>query len=163
MKVLNRGENNSCCRSDLIFKPLPDSKLAQKRPVPGTTPSSVPQRGPSSTTPVKTEDKVAVSSTLCQFPWLHSSGWPGINTLLLYFIICFILFQASLFFVFKTSDFFRILSLFMRIIVVNGYLWPVGQFADHLPLIFSEYLYKSWHYQHSKMIWKLLQDRITRL
>ncbi|XP_018015061.1 arginine-glutamic acid dipeptide repeats protein isoform X2 [Hyalella azteca] len=27
----NRGENNSCARTDLIFKPVPDSKLARKR------------------------------------------------------------------------------------------------------------------------------------
>lgn len=27
----NRGEHNSCCRTDLTFKPVPDSKLARKR------------------------------------------------------------------------------------------------------------------------------------
>lgn len=27
----NRGENNSCTRTDLMFKPVPDSKLARKR------------------------------------------------------------------------------------------------------------------------------------
>ena len=28
---LNRGENNSCARTDLHFKPVPDSTLARKR------------------------------------------------------------------------------------------------------------------------------------
>ena len=27
----NRGDYNSCTRTDLIFKPVPDSKLARKR------------------------------------------------------------------------------------------------------------------------------------
>merc|ERR1711994_227171 len=27
----NRGEGNSCARTDLFFKPVPDSKLARKR------------------------------------------------------------------------------------------------------------------------------------
>ena len=27
----NRGEGNSCSRTDLYFKPVPDSKLARKR------------------------------------------------------------------------------------------------------------------------------------
>ena len=27
----NRGDYNSCCRTDLTFKPVPESKLARKR------------------------------------------------------------------------------------------------------------------------------------
>lgn len=30
-RVWNRGEGNSCSRTDMIFKPVPDSKLARKR------------------------------------------------------------------------------------------------------------------------------------
>ena len=31
LKHWNRGDYNSCARTDLIFKPVPDSKLARKR------------------------------------------------------------------------------------------------------------------------------------
>lgn len=31
VRHLNRGENNSCARTDLFFKPVPESKLARKR------------------------------------------------------------------------------------------------------------------------------------
>ena len=30
-RMWNRGEGNSCSRTDMIFKPVPDSKLARKR------------------------------------------------------------------------------------------------------------------------------------
>lgn len=30
-RLWNRGEGNSCSRTDMIFKPVPDSKLARKR------------------------------------------------------------------------------------------------------------------------------------
>ncbi|XP_052821101.1 arginine-glutamic acid dipeptide repeats protein-like isoform X2 [Mya arenaria] len=45
IKLLNRGEYNSCSRCDLMFKPFPDSKLAKKRehgdrkPTPASTPA----------------------------------------------------------------------------------------------------------------------------
>lgn len=31
LRYWNRGEFSSCCRTDLTFKPVPDSKLARKR------------------------------------------------------------------------------------------------------------------------------------
>lgn len=31
MRHWNRGDYNSCTRTDLTFKPVPDSKLARKR------------------------------------------------------------------------------------------------------------------------------------
>ena len=48
IKLLNRGEHNSCTRCDLVFKPLPDSKLARKR-------EEREKRGIPATTPIKEE------------------------------------------------------------------------------------------------------------
>lgn len=31
MRHWNRGDYNSCCRTDLTFKPVPESKLSRKR------------------------------------------------------------------------------------------------------------------------------------
>ncbi|XP_045161386.2 arginine-glutamic acid dipeptide repeats protein-like isoform X2 [Mercenaria mercenaria] len=51
IKLLNRGEHNSCSRCDLMFKPLPDSKLAKKREDREKKPVSA------SSTPAKEEPK----------------------------------------------------------------------------------------------------------
>ncbi|KAL4221663.1 hypothetical protein ACF0H5_019920 [Mactra antiquata] len=50
IKLLNRGEFNSCSRCDLIFKPHPDSKLAERREIREKKPLS------SSSTPAKTDE-----------------------------------------------------------------------------------------------------------
>ncbi|XP_071147248.1 arginine-glutamic acid dipeptide repeats protein-like isoform X9 [Mytilus edulis] len=52
LRILARGDNNSCSRCDFIFKAPADSKLAQKRQAPSTPAPPVHQ------TPIKVEEKV---------------------------------------------------------------------------------------------------------
>ncbi|XP_071147249.1 arginine-glutamic acid dipeptide repeats protein-like isoform X10 [Mytilus edulis] len=51
LRILARGDNNSCSRCDFIFKAPADSKLAQKRQAPSTPAPPVHQ------TPIKVEEK----------------------------------------------------------------------------------------------------------
>ncbi|XP_063409442.1 arginine-glutamic acid dipeptide repeats protein-like isoform X4 [Mytilus trossulus] len=51
LRILARGDNNSCSRCDFIFKAPADSKLAQKRQAPSTP-------APPVQTPIKVEEKV---------------------------------------------------------------------------------------------------------
>lgn len=61
LRILARGDRNSCSRCDIVFKPPADSKLAQKRQQPAAAPPT-----PQLHTPIKVEEKVTLAvSVIC--------------------------------------------------------------------------------------------------
>jgi hypothetical protein len=61
LRILARGDRNSCSRCDIVFKPPADSKLTQKRQQPAAAPPT-----PQLHTPIKVEEKVTLAvSVIC--------------------------------------------------------------------------------------------------
>jgi arginine-glutamic acid dipeptide repeat-containing protein len=67
IKILSRGEMNSCSRCDLIFRPLPDSKLARRR-------EERQKRAADTPVPVKVKEEVKDRDEKCAGSSIWSSA-----------------------------------------------------------------------------------------